>query len=49
MAEIRMLQEQQQQLQQMMGGLADTLKIVTDEARRSDRARTGKRSPIRNC
>lgn len=29
MAEIRMLQEQQQQLQQMMGGLADTLKTVT--------------------
>lgn len=29
MAEIRMLQEQQQQLQQMLGGLADTLKTVT--------------------
>jgi tol-pal system protein YbgF len=29
MAEIRMLQEQQQQLQQMLGGLADTLKSVT--------------------
>jgi tol-pal system protein YbgF len=29
MAEIRMLQEQQQQLQQMLGGLADTLKVVT--------------------
>jgi tol-pal system protein YbgF len=29
MAEIRMLQEQQQQLQQLLGGLADTLKIVT--------------------
>lgn len=29
MAEIRMLQEQQQQLQQMLGGLADTLKMVT--------------------
>ena len=29
MAEIRMLQEQQQQLQQMVGGLADTLKTVT--------------------
>jgi tol-pal system protein YbgF len=28
MAEIRMMQEQQQQLQQMLGGLADTLKIV---------------------
>jgi tol-pal system protein YbgF len=28
MAEIRMLQEQQQQLQQMLGGLADTLKTV---------------------
>lgn len=29
MAEIRMLQEQQQQLAQMMGGLAETLKTVT--------------------
>ena len=29
MAEIRMLQEQQQQLQQMLGGLADTLKVIT--------------------
>jgi tol-pal system protein YbgF len=29
MAEIRMLQEQQQQLQQMLGPLADTLKAVT--------------------
>ena len=29
MAEIRMLQEQQQQLQQMLGGLADTLKTMT--------------------
>ncbi len=29
MAEIRMLQEQQQQLQQMIGGLVDTLKTVT--------------------
>ena len=29
MAEIRMLQEQQMQLQQMLGGLADTLKTVT--------------------
>ena len=29
MAEIRMLQEQQQQLQQLIGGLADTLKVVT--------------------
>ena len=28
MAEIRMLQEQQQQLQQMLGGLADTLKVM---------------------
>src|SRR6476646_11495531 len=28
MAEIRMLQEQQQQLQQMLGGLADTLKAM---------------------
>lgn len=31
MAEIRMLQEQQQQLQQMLGGLADTLKVVTSK------------------
>lgn len=31
MAEIRMLQEQQQQLQQMLGGLADTLKTVTSK------------------
>jgi tol-pal system protein YbgF len=29
MAEIRMLQEQQQQLQQVLGGLAETLKTVT--------------------
>jgi tol-pal system protein YbgF len=29
MAEIRMMQEQQQQLQQMLGGLAETLKTVT--------------------
>ena len=29
MAEIRMLQEQQAQLQQMLGGLVDTLKIMT--------------------
>jgi tol-pal system protein YbgF len=29
MAEIRMLQEQQQQLQQVLGGLADTLKTMT--------------------
>ena len=29
MAEIRMLQEHQQQLQQMLGGLADTLKVMT--------------------
>jgi tol-pal system protein YbgF len=29
MAEIRMLQEQQQQLQQVLGGLADTLKAIT--------------------
>ena len=29
MAEIRMLQEQQQQLQQVLGGLADTLKVMT--------------------
>ena len=29
MAEIRMLQEQQQQLHQLVGGLADTLKTMT--------------------
>ena len=29
MAEIRMLQEQQQQLQQMVGGLTEALKVVT--------------------
>ena len=31
MAEIRMLQEQQQQLQQMVSGLAETLKVVTSK------------------
>jgi tol-pal system protein YbgF len=31
MAEIRMLQEQQQQLHQLLGGLADTLKTVTSK------------------
>lgn len=31
MAEIRMLQEQQQQLQQMLGNLADTLKTITSK------------------
>jgi tol-pal system protein YbgF len=31
MAEIRMLQEQQQQLQQMLGGLADTLKTMSSK------------------
>jgi tol-pal system protein YbgF len=31
MAEIRMLQEQQQQLQQLVGGLAETLKVVTSK------------------
>jgi tol-pal system protein YbgF len=31
MAEIRMLQEQQQQLQQVLGGLADTLKTMTSK------------------
>jgi tol-pal system protein YbgF len=31
MAEIRMLQEQQQQLQQILGSLADTLKVVTSK------------------
>ena len=37
MAEIRMLQEQQAQLQQMLGGLADTLKTMAREDRRADR------------
>src|SRR4026209_1754169 len=31
MAEIRMLQEQQQQLQQLVGGLAESLKVVTSK------------------
>src|SRR5262245_45644409 len=31
MAEIRMLQEQQQQLQQLLGGLQDTLKAVSSK------------------
>lgn len=31
MAEIRMLQEQQQQIQQVLGSLADTLKVVTSK------------------
>ena len=48
MAEIRMLQEQQQQLAAMLGGLADTLKTVTtrmdDQTNASER-----RSRIRNC
>ena len=37
LAEIRMLQEQQAQLQQMLGGLADTLKTMRHEDRRADR------------
>ena len=40
MAEIRMLQEQQQQLQQVLGGLAETLKTMTtrlDEQTAADR------------
>ncbi len=37
MAEIRMLQEQQQQLQQLLGGLADTLKVDDDEDRQRGR------------
>ena len=35
MAEIRMLQEQNQQLQQLLGALQDTLKTVSHQARRS--------------
>lgn len=31
MADIRMLQEQQQQLQQMIGGLAETLKVIASQ------------------
>jgi tol-pal system protein YbgF len=42
MAEIRMLQEQQQQLQQMLGGLADTLKTVT--AKLDDQTSTNRKA-----
>ncbi len=48
MAEIRMLQEQQQQLQQMMGGLAETLKMVTTKID-DQTARIERRLPIRSC
>ena len=41
MAEIRMLQEQQQQLQQVLGGLADTLKTITGKI--DDQAATGRK------
>jgi uncharacterized protein YlxW (UPF0749 family) len=52
MAEIRMLQEQQQQLQQMLGGLAETLadalKAMT--AKLDDQSSsTRKASPISGC
>jgi tol-pal system protein YbgF len=42
MAEIRMLQEQQMQLQQMLGGLADTLKAVT--AKLDDQTSTSRKA-----
>jgi tol-pal system protein YbgF len=42
MAEIRMLQEQQQQLQQVLGGLADTLKAIT--GRMDDQVASGRKS-----
>src|SRR3954449_1902918 len=42
MAEIRMLQEQQQQLQQMMGALADTLKTVSTKI--DDQAATNRKA-----
>jgi tol-pal system protein YbgF len=42
MADIRMLQEQQQQLQQMLGGLADTLKTMT--ARLEDQSATNRKA-----
>ena len=42
MAEIRMLQEQQQQLQQVLGGLADTLKTITGKI--DDQAATSRKS-----
>lgn len=42
MAEIRMMQEQQQQLQQALGSLADSLKTIT--ARLDDQAATGRKT-----
>lgn len=42
MAEIRMLQEQQQQLQHMLGGLAETLKAMT--ARLEDQTATSRKA-----
>jgi tol-pal system protein YbgF len=42
MAEIRMLQEQQQQLQQLIGGLSDALKSVT--AKLDDQSNTGRKA-----
>jgi len=42
MAEIRMLQEQQQQLQQMLGSLADTLKTVTSKL--DDQSNVGRKA-----
>ena len=42
MAEIRMLQEQQQQLQQVLGGLADTLKAITGKM--DDQVAAGRKS-----
>ena len=46
MAEIRMLQEQQQQLQQVLGGLADTLKAITGKM--DDQVATGRKSAADN-
>ncbi len=42
MAEVRMLQEQQQQLQQVLGGLAETLKSIT--ARMDEQAATTRKA-----
>ena len=46
MAEIRMLQEQQQQLQQVLGGLADTLKAITGKV--DDQAASTRKSAADN-
>jgi tol-pal system protein YbgF len=46
MAEIRMLQEQQQQLQQVLGGLAETLKAIT--GRIDDQAASSRKTAADN-